>query len=266
MSTKTAAQDVKCSATIPPRIISKKVVLCNVGFTSVFNAGIYARLYYLPFYFQAVKGTTAQGSGVRTLPYVIATTVASIFFGGVISKIGWYTPVMWWGCCFFMVACGLQSSLQVDSAAGLWIGYQILAGVGSGSAYQAPFVAIQGAVEMKDVPVGNAVAGTFNSMGAAVGLSIAQNIFINILRAKLKTTPQIDVDAIIKAGASDVKKITPSQFLPEVLRAYNSGVTRTFFLGVACAGVALLFVLPLGMKSVKPKKATTENTIDQGHR
>lgn len=46
-----------------------------------------------------------------------------------------------------MVAWGLLSSLQVDSAAGLWIGYQIVAGVGSGPAYQAMFVAIQVVVE-----------------------------------------------------------------------------------------------------------------------
>ncbi|KAL8900472.1 MAG: hypothetical protein Q9207_005687 [Kuettlingeria erythrocarpa] len=250
---------MKDSATIPPRIISRKVVVCNVLFTSVFNAGIFSRLYYLPYYFQAVKGYSAQGSGVRTLPYVIATTLAAIFFGGVVSKIGWYTPVMWWSCCFFMIACGLLSTLEVDSSAGKWIGYQILAGIGSGSAYQAPFIAVQGAMEMKDVPVGNAVIGTFNAMGAAIGLSIGQNIFINVLKDQLARAPQVDAAEIIRAGASDIARFVSPANLGVVLSAYNDAVTRTFFLGVVAAGVALISVLPLGMKSVLPeKKAASE--------
>ena len=229
-------------------------------YTTIFNAGIFARLYYLPYYFQAVKGTSAQGSGLRTLPYVIATTISAILFGGVISHIGWYTPVMWLSSFFFMVGCGLLSTLKVDSSAGKWIGYQILAGIGSGSAYQAPFIAVQGALEMKDVPVGNAVIGTFNAMGAAVGISIGQNIFINILKQQLDQTPQVDVAAIVKAGASNLSAFVPRQHLSLVLSAYDFAVTRTFFLGIAAAGVALISVLPLGMKSVKSqRKAVIES-------
>ena len=157
-----------------------------------------------------------------------------------------------------MVACGLLSSLGATSQAGTWIGYQILAGVGSGSAYQAPFIAIQSAVDMKDVPVSNAIAGLFNAMGAAIGISIAQNIFINILKKDLRANPEIDVAAIVQAGASDVRKITPQQLLELVLLAYNTAVTRTFLFDVAAAGVALLCALPLGLKSLKPKNPAIE--------
>ena len=38
-----------------------------------------SHIYYLPFYFQAVKGTTAEQSGIRCIAYLISNTIGSIF-------------------------------------------------------------------------------------------------------------------------------------------------------------------------------------------
>lgn len=46
-------------------------------------------------------------------------------------------------------------TLQVDSNAGKWIGYQILTGVGSGAGVQIPFVAVQVVLSAKDMPTGS---------------------------------------------------------------------------------------------------------------
>ena len=121
-------------------------------------------IYYLPFYFQAVKGTSAEGSGIRCIPYLVSITLSSIVVGGVITLVGVYNPPMWAGIIVFTVGAGMLYTLKVGSSVGTWIGYQILAGAGAGACVQIPFIAVQVALPEKDMPIGNAVAIFFVSL------------------------------------------------------------------------------------------------------
>jgi len=62
-----------------------------------------SHIYYLPFYFQAVKGTSAEGSGIRCIPYLVSITLASIVVGGAITFLGPYNPPMWVGVVIFTI-------------------------------------------------------------------------------------------------------------------------------------------------------------------
>jgi hypothetical protein len=216
---------------------------------------LYTHIYYLPFYFQAVKGTTAEGSGIRTIPYMVSITLASIMVGGFITTVGVYVPFTWIGSAIFTIGAGMIYSLKVDSSAGEWIGYQILAGVGAGMCVQIPFIAVQVVLSKKDMPVGNAVAIFFNSLGGAVSISIAQNIFSNALLKQIPLhTTGVDARKIIAAGATHVKEVTPAGQLAGVLLAYNDALTQAYILGIACAGIAFLSSLLFEWRSVKGKK------------
>ena len=102
-----------------------------------------------------VKGVSAEDSGVRSIPYFLSLAIASIGGGFVISWLGSYVEFAWLGTVLLTVGSGLLSTLQVDSAAGTWIGYQILAGFGVGFALQTPFIAVQATVQPSDVPLGS---------------------------------------------------------------------------------------------------------------
>ncbi len=62
---------------------------------------------------------------------------------------------MWFGAAIFTVGAAMLSTLKVNSNAGRWIGYQILAGVGAGSGIQIPFISIQAVLNSKDMPTGS---------------------------------------------------------------------------------------------------------------
>jgi FlaA1/EpsC-like NDP-sugar epimerase len=211
--------------------------------------------FYLPFYFQAVKGTTAEGSGIRTIPYLVSITLSSIVVGGSITALGPYVPFTWVGSAIFAIGSGMLYTLRVDSNAGRWIGYQILAGFGAGACVQIPFIAVQVVLNRKDMPSGNAVAIFFNTLGGALSVSIGQNIFSNTLVQQIpRLTKNLDPAVIIGAGATNARLVTPPAELPGVLEAYNVAVTRTFILPIACAGLACLSSLLFEWKSVKGKK------------
>ena len=114
-----------------------------------------SHIYYLPFYFQAVKGTTAEGSGIRTIPYLVSVTLASIVIGGLITVTGRYLYFTWAGSAIFTVGAALLYTLPVNAPAGHWIGYQILAGIGAGGSIQIPFIAIQVVLSEKDMASGS---------------------------------------------------------------------------------------------------------------
>lgn len=175
--------------------------------------------------------------------------------GGCITALGPYVPFTYAGAAIFAIGSGLIYTLEVDSGAGMWIGYQILAGAGAGACVQIPFIAVQVVLNKKDMPSGNAVAIFFNSLGGAISISIAQNIFSNTLIKEIpRYAPNVDPALIIGAGATNIRAVTPEADLSAVLEAYNVAVTSTFVLPIACSGVAFLCAILFEWKSVKGKK------------
>ena len=243
-------------ATLPPRIIAKQRTVRASAIFSVFLAmALYTHIYYLPFYFQAVKGTTAEGSGIRTSRDLVSITLSCIGVGFLVTLVGTYVPFTWVGSAIFAVGSGMIYTLKVDSSAARWIGYQILAGVGSGACVQIPFIAVQVVLSKKDMPIGNATAIFFNSLGGAISISIAQNIFSNSLTKQLlKQAPTVDPRVVITAGATHFRQFLTPEQLPGVLLAYNNALTDAYILGIACAGLAFLASLTFEWKSVKGHK------------
>ncbi|KAI5205377.1 putative major facilitator superfamily transporter [Aureobasidium subglaciale] len=242
-------------ATLPPRILVKqRTVLVSAAYSTFFAMGMYTHIFYLPFYFQAVKNTSAEGSGIRCIAYLVSNTIASVIVGGTITVIGVYAPFMWFGAAVFTVGAGMLYTLEVGSPAARWIGYQLLAGIGSGSAIQIPFIAVQVVLDEKDMPSGNAIAIFFNSLGGAISISIAQNIFANTLvKDIIKNAPGVDPAAVISAGATHVREVVPADQLAGVLTAYSHAVTSAFVVPIATSGLAFFVSLFIEWKSIKGK-------------
>lgn len=94
-----------------------------------------------------------------------------------------------------------------------------------------------------------AVAIFFNSLGGALSISIAQNLFISGLRRNIpKYTHGLDAQEIIDAGGVGIRDIVSADQLSNLLHAYNLSITNVFALSIAAAGcafIASLFVCRL---------------------
>jgi hypothetical protein len=202
-----------------------------------------------------VQGTSAKDSGIRTIPYLVSNTLASIVIGGSITKLGYYNPFLWLGSAIFAVGCGVLYMLKVGDPASHWIGYQLLAGIGAGACIQIPFISVQVVLSPKDMPTGNALTIFFNTLGGALSVSIAQNIFSNTLLEQLEErVPMLNPAVIIGAGATHVREVTPPQFLQTVLEAYDGAIVRAFILPIAVSCLAFLCSFAFEWKSIKGKK------------
>ncbi|KAF2731180.1 MFS general substrate transporter [Polyplosphaeria fusca] len=245
----------KDRATIPVRVFKQRTVLVSCVFSALLSMGLYTHIFYLPFYFQASKGTTAEESGIRTIAYLVSLTCSSIVVGGAITVAGVYAPFMWIGSAIFTIGSGMLYTLKLASPKGQWIGYQILAGIGAGASVQIPFIAVQVVTNDKDMPTANAMVMFFNSLGGAISISIAQNIFVNSLAREIpKYAPGMDPQVVIKVGATYVRQVVPKQLLAGVLEAYTKAIDSAFIVAIATAGLAFFVSLGMERKSVKGKK------------
>jgi hypothetical protein len=205
-----------------------------------------------------VKGPTAEGSGIRTIPYLGSIILSSIAVGAGITYIGWYKPFMIFGSAVFTVGAGMIYLLKVHSGASKWIGYQLLCGFGAGAGVQIPFIAVQVVLNTKDMPTGNAIAIFSNSLGGAVSISMAQNVFSNGLYKNIpKYAPDIPVQIVVTAGATSlrkaIEKINPAS-LPSVLQGYMLALNQAFVISIAVATIATIATCLVEWKSVKGKK------------
>lgn len=108
-------------------------------------------IYYLPIYFQSVRGQNAIESGVNILPAVCFFAVGSLMAGGLIGRIGYWQPFLPAGALLAVVGSALLYSLDADSSSAWYLGSQVVIGFGSGASSQVPMIAVQAFSDTKDL-------------------------------------------------------------------------------------------------------------------
>lgn len=140
-------------AMVVPRLfdLKKRAVGISCLFVFFFCGAYYLVIYFLPLYFQSVSGVSAITSGVDTLPLIVSVSTAMIASGIIISHTGYALAIMVGGAAVAIVGAGLLYTLDIGTETGKWVGYQIVAGVGWGLAFQVPIIIGQSSADPKDM-------------------------------------------------------------------------------------------------------------------
>lgn len=243
------------NATVPPRVIKVRTVWSGAAFAAATGAAFFSSIYFLPLWFQAVKGSSAVSSGIMNLPMLISVVLFSLVAGVIVSVVGYYTPFMLVGTVLMSIGYGLISTFQPDTGAGVWIGYQILAGAGVGFGMQQPLIAVQAVLSDKDLPTGTAVVVFTQTLGGSLFVSVSQNVFSNKLVEYVGDyAPGLDPSTVLSAGATSIQKIIPAEFLEGVTLAYNDALMQTFLVSAALAAITIVGSGFMEWRSVKGKK------------
>lgn len=179
------------------------------------------------------------------------------------------------------VALGLMTTFTRESGSNEWIGYQAMvsliiltnilcsreeltkssqAGIGVGLGVQQPLIVVQTILPLSQVSIGTSLMYFLQSIGGAIFISIAQNIFTNKLASDLAASvPDLDPSVTLRSGATSLQQLVPSSQLPLVQRAYNNGITRAFLVATVMAALTLLGALAVEWKNIKAKKNSGEN-------
>jgi MFS family permease len=242
------------TATVPPRIFLQRSIMSGFFYSLCIGGVMLSMGYYLPIWFQAIKGVNALESGIRGLPFILALVFSSIIAGGGVSQTGYYTPFMIACSCLMSIGAGLLTTLRLDSGSGEWIGYQVLAGLGMGLGMQQSGMAAQVVLEGEDVPIGASLMFFAQSLGGAIFVCAAQNVFIGQLLKDLAAVPGTSVLLLAEVGATDIRDFVTPEQLPYVLTAYNHAIDITFYVGLAISCFSIIPALTMEWRSVKPRK------------
>jgi hypothetical protein len=239
------------SATVPPRILKQRSIAAGAWFTFFMGAPFLAVVYYLPVWFQAIKGDSPIRSGLSTLPLMLSLVFGTIISGALVSRIGVYKPFMIISAILVPLGAGSLSLLKQTTSHSMWIGLQVLFGFGVGIGFQQPNVAAQTVLQRADVPTGIAVIFFSLGMGATVSVAMAQSIVDNQLISGLSGIKGFDPHKIVGVGATQLRSVLPAQFLPQVLLVYNEALKNVFYISVAFGSMAIFGALAMEWKNIK---------------
>ena len=224
-------------------------------------------VYYLPIWFQAIKGDSAVKSGIHLLPMIMPIVVTSIVTGILISRIGYYTPFMLVGVCLTAIGAGLLNALQVNTSVGKWVGFQMLYGFGFGLCSQAPNMAAQTVLPREEVSIGASLMFFGQLLFGSIFNSVGQNVLDNHLASRLAGIPGTSPQLIQSTGATKLLNDIPTQYHTTALKGYNDSLRVCFRVGLIMACLSILGALAMEWRSVKknlPKKPDGEKAAEEG--
>ncbi|KAK7932029.1 MFS general substrate transporter [Apiospora marii] len=207
----------------------------------------------MPLYFQGVKATSAEDSGIRMITLVVVQVVVIVITGILAAKTGHYVPFFITSCVVASVGLGLLTTWQVNSSAGMWIGYQAIIGFGLGMGMQLFATVVGATLPDEDVPTGMALTIMAQFLGASIFLGVGNNIFATKLIELINDlgVPGLDGHTVVSAGATGLRAVVPEQHLPEVLSAYMEALRWTFRLSLILECVAFLGAIGIEWRKVR---------------
>jgi hypothetical protein len=253
-------------ALIPLGILRDRRVVasCVMGF--LVYGTLTTQAYYLPTWFQAIKGDSAIQSGVHMLPYTLGALVSSLLSGAFVNRTGLYTPPAVLGSAIAAVGSGLLATLAVTSSSSKWIGYQVLTSFGVSMAIAQGYIAIEVALGKTTSAIGIASMLASQSLGASIFIAAGNSVLQDSLlkaaeRAGLRG---IDISQVLGAGATQFRVLVPAEYLPEILQAYNSSLRKVFYSVVPLVALSVVVSCFLGWKRIAVGAKLGKGSLSHG--
>lgn len=207
---------------------------------------MFGALIFLPEYQQIVRGDTATKSGLMLLPLVAGMMAASITSGRLISKFGRYRPFPILGTALVTFSFWLFSHIAVDTSR-VWLGvWMVILGLGMGLVMPVLTLAVQNAVDRKDMGTATSTVTFARSIGSSLGAAIFGAIITSRLTHHLlENLPAEQGQAAattLKGSAASLQHLPPEQ-LHAILVAFSSAFHDVFLFGIPFALLAFITTL-----------------------
>ncbi|KAH7016532.1 major facilitator superfamily domain-containing protein [Microdochium trichocladiopsis] len=213
---------------------------------------LYGQLYYIPFYFQSVKGFTALETGKAIIPVAVALVVGSVMSGIVITRLSHFGYPIWGGWGLTTLATGLTLLWDRDTHQVVWVVTLLLLGLGHGAVLNAQNIATQQMAGGPEHGTAAAMYGFLRQFGMALGVAAGTAAFQNVMALKLDWQGLSQEIAIhSESYVAELSQLPDgSDTKAQILQAYLYGFRGVFGFFTAVSGVALLVSL-----LAKPKES-----------
>lgn len=187
------------SPIIPMRLFKvRNFTICTIiNFFAGFQ--LFLISYFLPIWFQTVRGESATQSGLQSIATSFGLIIASMLTGGLVTKFGHYYTYMPVGHAIEILGLGLISTFDKGSGQAQFIIFMGLTGLGFGMYFQVVTLVAQNAVDIKEIATATATVQFFRTIGAVFGVTyggLYLNQYISSHIMKTMDIKQLYIDAI----------------------------------------------------------------------
>ena len=213
--------------------------------TTLHGMILWCLLYYMPLYYEAVKGETPIMAGISLFPATFTVAPAAMVTGIVITKTGRYRWGIWSGWILTTFGSGILYLLDVNTTTVQWVFLNLVSGLGMGIVFPSVAFALQAATTNKDLAFAVALFSFFRAFGQAIGVAVGGVVFQNQLKKKLLNYPLLAPMA--NAYSSDasglvqiIKEMQHGPARTQLIQSYADSLKSIWVVMTALAGVALL--------------------------
>ncbi|TLD36019.1 gb [Venturia nashicola] len=235
----------------------------------LFGCAYYSELYYLPIYFQNVRGWTPIASSALLVPFVLAQAIFSIASGFYISRYKRYGEVLWIGFTCWTAGAGSMCAFDRDTPIYGIILTGAITGIGVGNVFQPCLIAIQAHSPKTQRAVVISNRNFLRALGGAIGLAVSAQVLQTTLKESLPDgLRHIASSAYARPNLDDFdesdKEIIKSAYMTACRMVF---VSLAPFMGVCLLGCLLIKDRGLQRKeeleaadNIRPEQAT-ENLV-----
>jgi len=176
------AQERRASEPILPLRLFREPVFDVVAVVLFLTTlAFFAAIVFVPLFLQVATGASATVSGLLLLPLLLGAAASTAVSGRLISTTGRYKRFPVAGLALMALGLFLLSLMDAATPRATVCVFLAVFGIGFGMVSQVLVVALQNAVERRDLGIATASSNLFRSLGGSVGVAVFGAIFASRL-------------------------------------------------------------------------------------
>jgi EmrB/QacA subfamily drug resistance transporter len=166
---------------LPLRLLRNPILAVAATVNGLSALLFFATIYFLPVFFQQVKGVSPTRSGLLLIPFMLGTVTGTISSGRAVTRTGRYKPFPVAGGVVMVAGVLLLSTAGTGTSIASVAAYGAILGLGLGLALQVLLLAGQNAVPPRHLGTATSTVIFARALYGSVGLAVLGTILVNRL-------------------------------------------------------------------------------------
>ena len=166
---------------LPPRLMVHPVAMWAMAGSSLGSVGYYCLLVYLPIYFETVHGYSPSAAGVLMVWMLVGSTFGAWQSARLSQRLVHYKRPAMAGIVGCALLCATLALFGQDMAPLALAICLVLIGIGLGTVFPIGSIALQNAIDRRDLGIGTAAINFFRSLLGALGVALAGTLTAGVI-------------------------------------------------------------------------------------
>jgi EmrB/QacA subfamily drug resistance transporter len=225
---------------LPLTLFANRTFTLTAVIGLIVGFALFGSVTYIPLFLQVVNGATPTGSGLQMLPLMGGMLFTSILSGQLISRWGRYRVFPIVGTAVTALGLFLLSRMHAGTTVAEASLYMLVLGLGLGNVMQVLVIAVQNAVDYRDLGVATSGATLFRLIGGSLGTAVFGAIFASRLTTYLSSHMAAGVElptaGLTPQGLADMEPAIRALYI----EGFTSALSVVFLSATVVAGIGFL--------------------------